>query len=177
MIKKTYLDNSPVEDNDITRLIFSLNDRKTEQKQAQQKRDTITISEESLAMLLSNKNELSTTTSYSAEWDPEIDPRVTAWVKENWEMFIHTAETAVVKKGIQAVIGLFFKELSKKAGGIIGDLISPTELNTGENEWLEKERMKQNLMSYLDARPDLCIECGACADDPSAQCPVSVFGQ
>lgn len=112
----------------------------------------------------------------SAEWDPEQDDRVTSWIRENWETFVQFAENQLIKKSIQTALGLFFKELSRKAGGIIGDLISPEELNAGEDIAIIAWRMEQTLTEYINSRPSMCIECGVCAASPASECPAGVFG-
>lgn len=111
------------------------------------------------------------------EWNPEGDQRVTDWIRENWTTFIQFGHDKLVQKSIQTVIGIFFKELSKKAGGIIGDLVSPDELNSGEDQAVIAWRMEQELTTYLNSRPSMCSECGACISSYSgSECPAGVFG-
>lgn len=82
---------------------------------------------------------------------------VTYLIRENWTTFIQFGHDKLVQKCIQTVIGIFFKELSKKAGGIIGDLVSPDELNPGEDQAVIAWRMEQELTNYLNSRPSMCL--------------------
>ncbi len=92
--KKSYLTpccDSPMEGG----LNASFADKSSERLlQKQHKTDNISISNDAriLSKIMSNQQN-----STNEDWTPELDSRVTAWIKENWEYYRRDIQNTVVK--------------------------------------------------------------------------------
>lgn len=170
MIKPTSREMYKYQANKTSNFELQLIATKKNEKDVANNFDTVAISNEAFLKLNMQRSQS------SEEWEPEFDDRVTSWIREHWDSFVQLAEQEMVKKSIQTVIGLFFKELSRKTGGIIGDLVSPEELNSGEDIAIIAWRMEQKLAEYLGSRPSMCLDCGVCSHSPVSECPTGVFG-